>query len=314
MQGNSAPTSSSVLHLRNQLYRQPVAIESPKATFPGMANGLPQFIHDNSQGISQPVSMNFGRQFPFLEDVPGNHPSLTPSLQLGSSTPPNLWTNLQSQPGPSGTEPSNLSSGFPISGDSPNTNLQTYPWATKKQTVSRESGVMSVNSQGFDYGVEHPEKKRSQQQQQIHLDTVDQVSHAAGLFQQKNYENAWHADKQTTAVAATDLEAFGRSLKPSNLHQNYSLLHQVSSLNNVTTDSSQVIPESDLNLQQLPAVAGHHMMYGQNSGVKDPMNSGPNVATRLDAFPHRDVKMLSFDEPTKDSWEMAKGWSKFFSN
>jgi len=281
--GNSAPTSSSVLHLRNQLYRQPVAIESPKATFPGMANGLPQFIHDNSQGISQPVSMNFGHQFPFLEAVPGNHPSLTPSLQLGSSTPPNLWTNLQSQPGPSGTEPSNLSSGFPISGDSPNTNLQAYPWATKKQTVSRESGVMSVNSQGFDYGVEHPEKKRSQQQQHIHLDTVDQVSHAAGLFQQKNYENAWYADKQTTAVSATDLEAFGRSLKPSNLHQNYSLLHQV------------------------PAVAGHHMMYGQSSGVKDPMNSGPNVATRLDAFPHRDVKMLSFDESTKDSWEMAKG-------
>ncbi|XP_058184769.1 uncharacterized protein LOC131302252 isoform X2 [Rhododendron vialii] len=308
--GNSAATSPGPLHLRNQLHRPPVAIDSPKATFPGMGNRLPQFNHDTSQGVSQPVSINFGRQFPFLEAVAGSHPSLPSSLQLGSSTPPSLWANLQSQPGPSGIEPPKLPSDFPISGDSPNSNRQTHPWATRKQTVSGESGVWSVNSQGLDYGEEHTGKKRSGQQ--IHSDIVDQVSHTGGLFQQKNYENARHGDQQKPAVSATDLEAFGRSLKPSNLHQNYSLLHQVSSLNNVKTDSGTMIPEknhgagSDLNHQQLPAVSGHQMMYGHNSGVNNPINSGLNVAARLDSFTNRDVKMLSFDESTNASWEMAK--------
>lgn len=315
MQGNSAATSPGPLHLRNQLHRTPVAIDSPKAAFPGMANRFPHFNPDTSQGVSQPVSINFGRQFPFLEAMPGSHPSLPSSLQLGSSTPPSFWTNLQSQPGPSGIEPPKLPSEFPISGDSPNSNLQTHPWATKKQTVSGESGVWSLNSQGLDYGEEHSGKKRSNQQ--IHSDIVDQVSHTGGLFQPKNYDNARHGDKLTPAVSATDLEAFGRSLKPSNIHQNYSLLHQLSSLNNVKTDSSTTIPEknhgagSDLNLQQLPAVAGHNMMYGHNSGVNNPINSGLNVAARLDSLTNRDGKMLSFDESTNASWEMAKSGPSF---
>lgn len=294
MQGNSAPASPGPLHLRNQLHRPPVAIDSPKATFPGMANRLPQFNHDASQGVSQSVSINFGRQFPFLEAVPGSDTTLPSSLQLSSSTPPGLWTNLQSQPGPSGLEPPRLHSDFPISGDSPNSDLQTHPWATKKQSVSGESGVWSVNSH---YGEEHTGKTRSGPQ--IHSDIVD-------LFQHPNYDNARHG-----AVSATDLEAFGRSLKPSNLHQTYSLLHQVSSLNNVKTDSTMILEKnhgagSDLNLQQLPPTAGHHMMYGHNSGVNNPINSGLNVAAQLDSFTNRDVKMLTFDESTNASWEMAK--------
>ncbi|GMP28696.1 hypothetical protein CsSME_00004138 [Camellia sinensis var. sinensis] len=289
--GNSTATSpTGPFNLRNQL-------QSPQATLPDMARRLPQFNCATS-------------------------PTSSLSEQVGSSTrPPSVWRNLPTQPHLSVTELHELPSDLLLSADSTNTNLQTPSWATHGQnsykgTESRDLGACSMNSQGFEYGEEHPEKERSQQQ--ISSEMVDQASQMGGLFHgqesvakhlsepnavgsgslmarpYQNFNSAWHGDKQASAVSARDLEAFGRSLKPSNLHPSYSLLHQVHSLTNMETDPSRRVSDknhtagSDLNVQQVTAVAGHQMMYGHNS------------ASRLNSFPTRDVKMLSFSSEAGD--------------
>ncbi|KAL6961195.1 hypothetical protein U1Q18_038960 [Sarracenia purpurea var. burkii] len=314
------PTAASLkghLYERNQFQRSCMPVEtgatqSPQSTLPGMASRLPPFNSASSHDTSQPVSINsFGHQFPILEAMPVGQPSLT-------------------------SEPTVLPSELLLPGDSTNTNLQTPPWARQEQhdqnsyrgTVSRESGASSMTSQGFENGEEHQWKKRSQQQ--IFSEIVDQVSHKGELFYGKeyvgkhlsdnaigcgslvaqhhrqNFDSAGHADKQAAAVSARDLEAFGRSLKPSFLHPIYSLLDQVPPANNVQTGPGRRVSEknqqavSNLNIPQVTALAEDQTMYGHNSSCKEPINSGLNMASQLNSFPTRDAKMLKFSSEAGD--------------
>ncbi|XP_052196419.1 uncharacterized protein LOC127803869 isoform X2 [Diospyros lotus] len=305
-------TSSSPggpLYLRNQFQRPfllsaPVAIQSPQATLMGMPSRTPQFNHATPHGSSQQICINsFGQQLPILDAVPVSQPSLASSFshQLGSSTRlPSVRTNLPTQLHLSGTE---------------------HDKNSKKGMVSLELGAGSLNPQVFDSGDEHLGKKSSQQQ--IPSEMVNQTLRSGGLFHEqepllqhvsevsatgsgslmvhseKQNDTAWHPDKQMPTVSARDIEAFGRSLKPSNLHPSYSLFHQMRHPNNVATDPSRRISDnnrgmgSNPNVQQATSVAGHQMMYANNSTSKD-------VASRFNSFPTSDDKMLSFSSEVGD--------------
>ncbi|GFY86980.1 hypothetical protein Acr_05g0006190 [Actinidia rufa] len=135
-----------------------------------------------------------------------------------------------------------------------NTNLQTPQWTTQES-----------NNQNPDAGLFHGQESVTK-----HISEANPIGRSSLIAQhhQENFDSA----RQGPAVSARDIEAFGRSLKPSNLHPNYSLLHQVHSLNNVDTDPSRMVSEknhgdgSDMNIQQATAVAGHQAIYGHNSG------------------------------------------------
>ncbi|XAR51667.1 hypothetical protein NMG60_11006359 [Bertholletia excelsa] len=302
----TAISSASSYYLKNQLQRShlpdtTVATQSSEAMLFGMTNRVKGSSCATSQG---PQS--------------------------------NSWTNMATQMHLSDVEPGKIPSNLLFSADAKNNNLQAPPWATQglhdqnsnMGTVPQEVGPYSMNSQGLDYEVVHPAKKGSQQQ--IHLDVVDHFSHTHGLFQpeyvtnypseraiassssvpnsyQQNLDGAHRGDKQAPPVSAGDLEAFGRSLKPSNVHPSYSLLQQVHSLNNVETDSSRRASDknsaagSDLNVQHVTAISRHQMMNGYNSGFRDPVNDGLSAVSRLNSFPTGEVKMLSFSPEVGDN-------------
>ncbi|XP_057482238.1 uncharacterized protein LOC130769097 isoform X2 [Actinidia eriantha] len=170
-------------------------------------------------------------------------------------------------------------------GSSTNTNLQTPPWT-----------IQESHNQNSDKGLFHGQESATTEANPIGRSSLIAQHH------QQNFDSA----RQVPAVSARDLEDFGRSLKPSNLHPNYSLLHQVHSLNNVNTDPSRWVSEknhgsdSDMNMQQATAVAGHQVMYGHNSGVKGPINNGLNASSLPNSVPNRDIKMLSFSSEVGD--------------
>ncbi|KAA8547918.1 hypothetical protein F0562_004347 [Nyssa sinensis] len=239
----------------------------------------------------------------------------------------------------SGTEPHRAPSSLLLSTDLTNNSLETTSWtphelygqtSCRVGTASQEFGACSMNSQGFNYGQAQPVNERSQQQ--ISLEMHDAASQSGGLSHQQEYvakhlpesnavgsgsfiarlhrqdfDRAQHVDNRAPAVSARDLEAFGRSLKPSHvLRQNHSLLSQVYSVKNVETDPSLKVSEKyneadpDLNLQQVTAVSGHQLMRGPNSVVENPVSNELNAASQLSSFPSRDIKVLNFSSEVRE--------------
>uniref|UniRef100_A0A5B6ZF66 Uncharacterized protein n=1 Tax=Davidia involucrata TaxID=16924 RepID=A0A5B6ZF66_DAVIN len=321
---------------RQQLPAVPVASQSPQAVLAGMTSKLPCYNRATSQDTSHPICTNpFGQQFPILESVPVTQPSVMSGMsqQVGLSIrPPSAWTNVSTQRHVFGTEPRNLPSSLLLSTETTNNSLETTSWAPQDLqgqnsyrggTASLEFGKCSMNSQGLDYGEEQPGKERSQQQ--ISPEILNTASQTGGLSNwqesvaknlseanaigsalliahshQQDFDRARHGDNLTPAVSARDLEAFGRSLRPSHVHQNHSLLSQVHSMKNLENDQNRKVSDkyngadSDLNLQQITAVAGH------SSGVKNPVNNELNAASWLNSYPSRDIKMLNFPSEVRD--------------
>ncbi|XP_057491302.1 uncharacterized protein LOC130777023 [Actinidia eriantha] len=185
---------------------------------------------------------------------------------------------------------SSLTSGFSQQVvSSTNTNLQTPQW-TKQES----------NNQNPDAGLFHGQESVTK-----HISEANPIGRSSLIAQhhQENFDSA----RQVPAVLARDIEAFGRSLKPSNLHPNYSLLHQVHSLNNVDTYPSRMVSEknhgdgSGMNIQQATAVAGHQVIYGHNSGIKGPVDNGPSASSWPNSVPNRDIKMLRFSSELGDN-------------
>lgn len=347
MQENcTAASPTDPIYLRNQFRRPnlpaiPIETQSPQPTLSVMTSRIPNFNTASSQGISPAKSVNpFCLQFPMLEAMPVSQPSPMSGLsqQVGPSTrPPNVWTSVSTQLHLSGTETHKVPFNLHFSADSMNKRPQTTSWPIQEAhdrksyrgTVSQEFESCTVNAQNFDSGDEHPRKERSQQQFSSQI--LDQISDTGGLVHgqesvpkrlsgalmdpplQQDIDRAQHGGIQSPAVSVNDLEAFGRSLKPSNLHQTYSLLHQVQSVKNVETHPGRKVLEikhgagSNVNVEQVTTLAGHQMMYGHKSGARDPAPLEPNMKTRHNSFPTGDIKMLSFssevgeDNSIKDS-------------
>ncbi|KAA8530432.1 hypothetical protein F0562_005141 [Nyssa sinensis] len=298
--GNSTATSSlSPPYSKNEFQRQqlpaaPVASQSPQAMLPGMTSRLPFYHRATSQDTSHPTSTNpFGQQFPVLESVPVTQPSVISGMsqQVGFSIrPPSVWTNVSTQRHLSGTELRSLPSSLLLSTDSTNNSIGTTSWAPQELQVQNSYGegtaslefvACSMSSQAFDYGEEHAGKERSQQQispeirspasqtgglsngqESLAKNILEANAVGSGLLMahshQQDIDRTRHGDIHAPSVSARDLEAFGRSLRPSLVHQNHSM--------NLETDQNKKVSEkyngvdSNLNLQQVNAVAGHRVM------------------------------------------------------
>ncbi|XP_077223123.1 uncharacterized protein LOC143856726 [Tasmannia lanceolata] len=114
-----------------------------------------------------------------------------------------------------------------------------------------------------------------------------------------------HVSVQSAATSNQDIEAFGRSLKPSNvLNQNYALLNQIQVMKDAETDPSRKSgkrlkgAESGVDAQQTVGKTGQRFGYGYSSMTRDPVDNEPSAAARH--FPSTDAKMLCFSLEGKD--------------
>lgn len=317
----------------------PVAIQSSQATLPSTAGRLPPFNLSFSQETSGPMRVNpFGQHSPVLESVPVTQPLGVSGMSRQrefSMRPPSVWTNVSSSRLLPGAEfhkvPStNLS----------NNSLETTSWAPQKLddkgsqndgNGSLGMGANSTNQQGFDYGKGYPVKEKSTQHSSSEI--LDSDSQTGGLFHgqgfvgthlsnmtsvaygspvarlhQNDINRVWHGDSQAAAASVKDFEAFGGSLKPSNIpHQNYSVLNHVQARKNVETDLGKRVlkpyngVDGDLEIQQGTTTAREPSLSCRNdTGVRNPMDDERNAASQINPFPSGDTKLSFLSEERKD--------------
>lgn len=275
MQGNSGSTFRSGPYVRNQLQNQhpsaaPVTHQSQQATFPGAGSRFPGF---NPQDASHLSSTNTNdQQFPFF----GGKAVAQPSMRL-----PNVWRNVSTQQNISGRESQKIPFNMRPSPDSTNSSQDTASM-TPQDPHSRTyfKGVSNSDTGNLSNGQE----------------SVDPGT----LLTSGN---------QAPENSARDLEAFGRSLKPSYAPpQNCSLIHQVQSMKNVENDPSKSVAskhnrvDSDTNVQQVTSI------YAQISGVRDLVNT--------DSHSHSMCSNLASNrtEQSQINLQLAPSWFKHYGN
>ncbi|KAK3032570.1 hypothetical protein RJ639_036809 [Escallonia herrerae] len=274
---------------RNQIQNEHkvAACQSPQVARPGTVS---RFMNFNpavsqspqvSQGISRPTSTNpCVQEFPILESKSLTHPSGTPGtseLAVFSMKPPSVWTNVPTQQNFSGTEESKVPLSFLPSPDS---------------TISRTETV-SGNSQCFDHRGGQPPSEKSVEN--FSSEVLHTISQAGKLSYEQEYRTQL-SDNRTMPISARDLEAFGRSLKPSQPPQNYSPLQQMHDLKtdpNMRAATRYNGIGSDPNVQQVAAISGQLSLYGQ--GARNMVKSGMNTMSQTSA----DKKVLSFSSEVR---------------
>ncbi|XP_010259566.1 PREDICTED: uncharacterized protein LOC104598940 isoform X2 [Nelumbo nucifera] len=198
---------------------------------------------------------------------------------------------------------------------------------------SSEFGICS-NSQRFSHGEDQPRKESSWQQvtsdkvglvQQTTASSQGQESKvqqfmdanhlpSGSLLSQPHQQDidrgrngkapvlipqAEHGPLQNPAASNREIEAFGRSLKPSHvLHQNYSLLHQVQAMKGVETDpvkrGMKIFKPTNYGPDTQHAAAskaGQQLLYGYNPMVRDAIDKELNATS---------TKMLSFSSEARE--------------
>ncbi|KAK2989851.1 hypothetical protein RJ640_025510 [Escallonia rubra] len=287
---NSIPTyPSGPPSERNQIQNEHkvAACQSPQVARPGTVS---RFMNFNpavsqspqvSQGISRPNCTNpCVQEFPILESKSVSHPSGTPGTSeqaVFSMRPPSVWTNVPTQQNSSGTEEFKVPLSFLPSPDSTNSRTET----------------VSGNSQCFDHRGGQPRNEKSVEI--FSSEVLHTVSQAGKLSHEQEYRTQL-SDNRTMPISARDLEAFGRSLKPSQPPQNYSPLQQVHDLKtdpNMRAATRYNGIGSDLNVQQVAAISGQLSLYGQ--GARNMVKSGMNTMSQTSA----DKKLLSFSSEVR---------------
>ncbi|XP_058070377.1 uncharacterized protein LOC131219324 [Magnolia sinica] len=254
----------------------------------------------------------------------------------------NVWTNIPAQQrlsgGPSTKVPSNS---FQPIYPSPRS-LETTSWASQKaddQNMKKggngpfDLASSSVNSQQLPHGEEQPCKdsslqERADQAQQTagasqgqesmskHLSDGNSVASSSPTVHSHQQElgrgkitqepsQREHLSLQKTVASNQSIEAFGRTLKPSDFpHQNYSLLHQMQAMKGAETDPSRKgvkRPRADFgsDAEQTVAKTSQRSVYGYSKYVRDPAENELNAAPQR-SFPSSDSKMLCFSSEGKD--------------
>ncbi|XP_068654080.1 uncharacterized protein [Aristolochia californica] len=225
----------------------------------------------------------------------------------------NVWTSVPSQQrlGPQRKAPPNLFQSMRPLANS----LEGTPWATAKEddwsvkkggNASSQFGACSVNSQLSPFGEEQEEGKVSTSQSE----RADLTPQTAGGQQQSeltgSLSSVVHSHQQepsqtvpppVTSTSNIDMEAFGRSLRPSSLpHQNYSLLHQMQVIREAEADPNRKgvkrlkVTDSGLDTQQYVGKTGQRFMYGYGTSGRDAMDNDSSS----------DSKMLCFASEVKE--------------
>ncbi|KAG9439804.1 hypothetical protein H6P81_019969 [Aristolochia fimbriata] len=218
----------------------------------------------------------------------------------------NVWTNVSSQQrlGPQHKVPPNLFQSMrPVSN-----NLEGTPWAAKEDdynvkrggNVSSEFGSSSIDSQQPPSGEEQQAGKVSTSQSegadiapqnaggQQRPEFTGSPSSVVNLHQQ---EPSQTVSRPVTSTSNIDMEAFGRSLRPSNLpHQNYSLLHQMQAMREAEADPNRKgvkrlkVADSGLDTQPSVAKTGQRFIYGYGTSVKDAVDDDNSSDSKMLCF------------------------------
>lgn len=267
---------------------------------------------------------------------PSNHdPALQPTLMPGmshqgtSSVLPNVWNNVPTQHHPASIRPHKVPlQSIHSSNNNPASTLATHnsQEIAKRENVPSDYGICSVNSQQS-FGEERFEKESSwRQPPSERTGLVSQISGAsqepqvmaARAHQQEADREKYgkdssmvahtdHASQQTTAACSRDIEAFGRSLRPSqNLHQSYSLLQQVQAVKGVENDSIMNDAKRfkganyGTDMQRIVSRSGQQLFYGQNSVARDGVDNDPKEAGQHSSYPSDGNKPLTFSSEARE--------------
>ncbi|XP_024976161.1 uncharacterized protein LOC112514072 isoform X1 [Cynara cardunculus var. scolymus] len=219
--------------LSSGLYDNAVASERVQASQPSTGEKLPASQPHTNSGISQP----------------GAFPKMLP----------NAWGNLPTQQLLSASQPrkgpSNLSPSHQLniveSTSLGQQNLEQQE-AEKRGNSLSKYGASSLNSQGFTSVGEQQSAKESPSLN-LSSEKVDRAQMMNGPAGNDSINMPFSdASSLNPAASQRDLEAFGRSLKPNNLHQNSSILNQMKAMRNTEIDPNnralKRLKDSDNNL------------------------------------------------------------------
>ncbi|XP_026381172.1 uncharacterized protein LOC113275823 isoform X2 [Papaver somniferum] len=224
---------------------------------------------------------------------PSNHdPALQPTLIPGmshqgtSSVLPNVWNNVPTQHHPASIRPHKQSFG----------EERFEKESSWRQPPSERTGLVSQISGAS----QEPQVMAARAHQQ----EADREKYGKDSSMVAHTD---HASQQTTAACSRDIEAFGRSLRPSqNLHQSYSLLQQVQAVKGVENDSIMNDAKRfkganyGTDMQRIVSRSGQQLFYGQNSVARDGVDNDPKEAGQHSSYPSDGNKPLTFSSEARE--------------
>ncbi|KAF6171371.1 hypothetical protein GIB67_009512 [Kingdonia uniflora] len=267
---------------------------------------------------------NSAQQHMVLESVPVSQPSVMSGMNQHGTFPKvmhNVWNNVSIQQrapgGPLQKVPETSSWG--------GKQLQDDQGITKRGSHQSEFGGCSINSQRLGYGEERQERESSTRfppSEKIAMipqksgvlqereSTLASVSMAARMHPQEpdrggypknpaRFSQAEHT-LANPSTSNSDIEAFGRSLKPSHgFQRSYSLLQQVQDMKGIESDANMrggkrfKGPDTSLDAQHQAAMGGKQL-HGLNRMAGDLVRTELNPVAQRISFQSGDTKMLSF--------------------
>lgn len=349
LQGNSSGTGlSGPSLLRKQLQNQhhlstPVACQAQDVALPGLVS---------SQDTSHLISMSpCSQQLPILEANPVTQPFVMSGMSQQAAFP-TMWTNAPAQQNQSGTEPRKVPFSFLPSPDSTNSGLDNASTAQQELNNGtylkghKETNAASLHSEGLHFLGEQAGKEASSQrmsfgplnpvsqkgkvaydQESLTKSLLQKAAYASSSLgtnsQHQGFDSEGHNDNQSRKIS--DIEVFGRSLKPANVpSQNYSLLHQVHSMKNVEDNRSKGVlanksgvdelkPMSQTNLTSLGNIQHLPSDMSGNQSFKSLSQPLLQDTNQTSMFIHNDSHGLSdANQNSHISMQMAPSWFKHY--
>ncbi|KAA8541020.1 hypothetical protein F0562_024842 [Nyssa sinensis] len=290
--------------------------QSAPASLPDPAGSIPCSNRASSVDTSLPSSSIHSHerasapQISAGKAVPVSQPFIMSGIsQQGTFSKmfPNVWTIVPAQQCVSGAEPHKGALNFFQSQQSDN-NVESTSSALRNLEDKNsheggngpsEFGASYANSQGFVYGEEQPAKESSGQQVSSGNIKLSEKS-SASKGKESIVKHLSDASPSNLSSTQTDIEAFGRSLKPSNfLHQNYSLLHQMRDMKSTEIDPSY---RGLKRLKGIDSGLGGQQVDPKTGQSNDHNTVGGDGSVCLTAVSSEDSKMLSFSGPA-NNWE-----------
>ncbi|XP_043723672.1 uncharacterized protein LOC122670758 isoform X2 [Telopea speciosissima] len=305
----SVSTSSSYLRVSGQ---QLPALDSVPVSQPLVKSGISQ------QGAFSKMLHNVWNNVPSRQRPSSGHPHKVPTSLFPFISPSNNnleTTSWAQKPGDQDAK-KGVNSSFEFGTGS--VNPQGFPHS--EDQIRKESAWRQLPSEKTELAPQTAAASQSQDSvahQLLDANSVGSSSllahrHQQEIDRERNGKDpvvisqTEHTSSQNPPSSYRDIEVLGRSLTPSNVHQNYSLLHQMQAMKGVETDPSKRVlkrlkgPDFGPDGQQVAAMAGQQLLYGYNAMVRDAVENEMNTAARRSPFSSGDTKMLSFSSEVRD--------------
>ncbi|XP_057488605.1 uncharacterized protein LOC130774547 isoform X1 [Actinidia eriantha] len=265
-------------------------VSSADTSQPTVNNHFRERVSGAPIAVGQPIPSSQH----FIASGPSQHGAFPKML-------PNAWTNAPGQQQSLAAQPHKFHPSIFSSSQLNDNVVSTSP--TKQDQVDQHGekrgndpsdlDMNSIHSQGFVCGEGPPAKECLRQM--VSSENIDLAKNTrASQVKESVVKNLSEASPLNPGTTQRDIEAFGRSLKPSSLlHQNYSLLHQMQAMKSTEIDPSNrglkrsKRTDSGMDCQMAPKTeqsSEHNVMVGDSLIHSSAVLSG-------------DCKMLSFSGP-----------------